>query len=156
KKFEVNHFPELPATLYDSCDYFLGIGGKRVRPVLCLMGNEVFDEIHTDTLHAATAIELLHNFTLIHDVIMDAAPLRRGMQTVHAKFGSSTALLAGDVMLVRAYDYLNRIGVEHLHRIIALFNKTAREVCEGQQLDMDFEKRNDVTPEEYIHMIELK
>ena len=156
KKFEVNHFPELPATLYDSCDYFLGIGGKRVRPVLCLMGNELFDEIHTDTWHAATAIELFHNFTLIHDDIMDAAPLRRGMQTVHAKFGSSTALLAGDVMLVRAYDYLNRIGVEHLHRIIALFNKTAREVCEGQQLDMDFEKRNDVTPEEYIHMIELK
>jgi geranylgeranyl diphosphate synthase, type II len=156
KKFEVKHFPEFPATLYDSCDYFLGIGGKRVRPVLCLMGNELFDEIQTDTWHAATAIELFHNFTLIHDDIMDAAPLRRGMQTVHAKYGSSTALLAGDVMLVRAYDYLNKIGSEHLHRIIALFNKTAKEVCEGQQLDMDFEKRDNVTSDEYIEMIELK
>jgi geranylgeranyl diphosphate synthase, type II len=156
KRFELKHFPDSPKSLYDSCDYFLGIGGKRVRPVLCLMGNELFDEIHPDTWHAATAIELFHNFTLIHDDIMDAASLRRGMQTVHEKYGSSTALLAGDVMLVRAYDYLNKINSDQLHKIIALFNKTAREVCEGQQLDMDFEKRDGVSSDEYIHMIELK
>src|SRR5215471_10959083 len=156
KKFEVNHFPELPATLYDSCDYFLGIGGKRIRPVMCLMGNELFDEINPDTWQVATAIELFHNFTLIHDDIMDKAPLRRGSETVHAKFGESTALLAGDVMLVVAYDYLNKIENTYIHSVISLFNKTAKEVCEGQQLDMDFERAEDVGLGDYLHMIELK
>ena len=100
EKFEVTHFPATPATLYEPNNYFLTIGGKRVRPVICLMGNELFGEIQPDTYHVATAIELFHNFTLIHDDIMDKAPLRRGMQTVHEKYDSSTALLAGDVMLV--------------------------------------------------------
>lgn len=123
---------------------------------MCLMGNELFDEIHTDTWNLATAIELFHNFTLIHDDIMDAAPLRRGMETVHIKYGSSTALLAGDVMLIKAYEYLNKIQTPHLHRILQLFNTTAREVCEGQQMDMDFEKQDVVTLGQYIEMITLK
>src|SRR5690349_15311553 len=117
KKFSVRHFPDAPASLYESCDYFLSIGGKRIRPIMCLMGNELFDEINPDAWHVATAIELFHNFTLMHDDIMDAAPLRRGMQTVHTKFGANTALLGGDVMLVVAYDYLNKINSGYLHKI---------------------------------------
>ncbi|HRH61589.1 MAG TPA: polyprenyl synthetase family protein, partial [Chitinophagaceae bacterium] len=156
KHFEVKHFPATPASLYESCDYFLSLGGKRVRPVMCLMGNELFDKINADAWDVATAIELFHNFTLIHDDIMDAASLRRGMPTVHEKYGQSTALLAGDVMLVQAYEYLNKINSAYKHRILALFNKTAKEVCEGQQLDMDFEKKTDVQLQEYVRMIELK
>ena len=129
QKFDVKHFPAEPVSLYESCDYFLSLGGKRVRPVMCLMGNELFDEINDDAWHVAAAIELFHNFTLIHDDIMDAAPLRRGMQTVHTKYGNNTALLGGDVMLVVAYDYLHKISNTYLHRIITLFNRTAREVC---------------------------
>jgi len=156
KKFEMKHFPSVPESLYASCDYFLAQGGKRVRPVMCLMGNELFDTINPDAWHVATAIELFHNFTLIHDDIMDAAPLRRGMQTVHTKYGDNTALLAGDVMLIVAYDYLNKINASYLRKVLSLFNKTAREVCEGQQMDMDFEKKENVALDEYIHMIELK
>lgn len=154
--FAVRHFPEQPASLYEPNEYFLSWGGKRIRPVMCLMGNELFDTIHPDSWQLATAIELFHNFTLIHDDIMDAAPLRRGMETVHMKYGESTALLAGDVMLIKAYEYLNKIQTQHLHRILNLFNKTAREVCEGQQLDMDFEKREAVSLDDYIEMISLK
>jgi geranylgeranyl diphosphate synthase type II len=155
-RFDVAHFPTSPATLYEPGNYFLRLGGKRIRPVMCLMGNELFDEILPDAYELATAIELFHNFTLVHDDIMDAAPLRRGMETVHKKYGDSVALLCGDVMMIRAYDYLNKINTLYLQRIMYLFNKTAREVCEGQQLDMDFEKRNDVQLDEYLHMISLK
>jgi geranylgeranyl diphosphate synthase type II len=123
---------------------------------MCLMGNELFDNINPDAYQVATAIELFHNFTLIHDDIMDAAPLRRGMETVHKKYGDSTALLSGDVMLIRSYDYINRISSTYIHRILGLFNKTAREVCEGQQLDMDFEKQENVSLDDYITMISLK
>ena len=122
-RFRIRHFPEQPASLYDADEYFLGLGGKRVRPVMCLMGNELFDEINPDTWQVANAIELFHNFSLIHDDIMDKAPLRRNRPTVHAKFGESTALLSGDVMLVMAYEYLNRIKTTYLQRIIRLFNK---------------------------------
>src|SRR5688572_17058681 len=156
EKFETRHFPEQPASLYEPNNYFLKLGGKRVRPVLCLMGNELFDEIIPDAWHAATAIELFHNFTLIHDDIMDKAPLRRGMQTVHEKYSEATALLAGDVMLVAAYEYLSKTKSDQLHRIFQLFNKTSRQVCEGQQLDMDYENRQQVSLEDYIKMIELK
>jgi geranylgeranyl diphosphate synthase type II len=156
EKFNVPHFPAEPASLYQPNTYFLQLGGKRVRPVLCLMGNELFDEITSDAWQVANAIELFHNFTLIHDDIMDKAPLRRGMQTVHEKYGESTALLAGDVMLVAAYDYLNKISSTSMRRIIHLFNKTAREVCEGQQLDMDFEKKETVDFASYESMISLK
>src|SRR6186713_1473891 len=138
--FEQPHFPNEPSSLYEPNEYFLKLGGKRVRPVLCLMGNELFDEINPDAWCTAIAIELFHNFTLIHDDIMDKAPLRRGMQTVHSKYGENTALLAGDVMLVKAYDYLNKINTSYLHAVLNLFNKTAMEVCEGQQMDMDFEQ----------------
>lgn len=154
--FDHRHFPESPATLYEPAGYFLQIGGKRVRPVLCLMGNELFDDISPDAWHAANAIELFHNFTLIHDDIMDKAPLRRGKETVHIKYGENTALLAGDVVLVKAYDYLNRISAANIQQVMHLFNKTAIEVCEGQQLDMDFEKMDTVSLDEYLRMIELK
>ncbi|MDQ6608897.1 MAG: polyprenyl synthetase family protein [Bacteroidota bacterium] len=156
EKFSTAHFPQEPASLYDPNNYFLKLGGKRVRPVLCLMGNEMFDEIKEDAWNVATAIELFHNFTLVHDDIMDKAPLRRGMPTVHTKFGESTALLAGDVMLVAAYEYLNKISLTYLRPILQLFNRTAKEVCEGQQLDMDFEKTNNVAFASYENMIALK
>jgi geranylgeranyl diphosphate synthase type II len=154
--FDKRHFPAEPASLYEPNEYFLKLGGKRVRPVLCVMGNELFDEINLDAWNVATAIELFHNFTLIHDDMMDRAPLRRGMETVHKKYGDNTALLAGDVMLVAAYDYLNNISGKYVFSVISLFNKTAREVCEGQQLDMDFEKKELIGFEDYLRMIKLK
>ncbi len=154
--FDVRHFPETPSTLYDPCDYFLALGGKRIRPAMCLMGNELFGEIIPDAYDVATAVELFHNFTLIHDDIMDKAPLRRGMLTVHTKYDESTALLSGDVMMIRAYEYVNKTRTNCIHRILSLFNKTAAQVCEGQQLDMDFEKKSLVDLDEYIEMIGLK
>jgi len=154
--FDKRHFPETPASLYEPGDYFLRQPAKRIRPVLCLMGNELFDEINPDAWHVATAIELFHNFTLIHDDMMDKAPLRRGTETVHKKFGEHTALLAGDVMLIVAYEYLNKIQSTYMHQVLHLFNKTAREVCEGQQQDMDFEKKERVSLDEYLMMIGLK
>ena len=156
EKFNTRHFPDTLPSLYDPATYFLSIGGKRIRPVICLMGNELFDAIQPDAWHVAHAVELFHNFTLVHDDIMDKAPLRRGKQTVHAKYNEPTALLAGDVMIVTAYEYLSRVNPLHLPKIMHLFNKTAREVCEGQQLDMDFEERPTVTFDEYLHMITLK
>lgn len=156
EKFNVRHFPEYPKNLYDASQYLLTLGGKRIRPVMCLMGNELVDEINTDTWHVANAIELFHNFTLIHDDIMDKAPLRRGMQTVHTKYGEATALLSGDVMLVAAYECINKISSEYIHQILEIFNKTAKQVCEGQQLDMDFEKNDNVSFDDYVKMIGLK
>ena len=155
-QFDKAHFPGAPETLYQPNEYFLKLGGKRVRPVLCLMGNELFDEIREDAWELAAAVEMFHNFTLIHDDIMDKAPLRRGMETVHTKYGENTALLAGDVMLVKAYEYLSNIDNTFLKPIMQLFNQTAREVCEGQQWDMDFEKQDTVGLDEYLRMIELK
>lgn len=156
ESFDHPHFPNVPASLYEPNNYFLSLGGKRIRPVLCLMGNDLFDEIKEDTWKVAAAIELFHNFTLIHDDIIDNAPLRRGQQTLHEKFGSNTAILSGDVMLVAAYDYLNNISGKYVFSINRLFNKTAREVCEGQQLDIDFEKLDTVSLDQYLTMIELK
>ena len=128
KAFKVSdHFPEGTYYLYTIPDViFLSLGGKRIRPVLCLMGNELFDEIHPDAMDVASAIELFHNFTLIHDDIMDHAPLRRGKETVHEKYGNSTALLAGDVMLVAAYEYLNKISFKHISAIIALVQSNCK------------------------------
>ncbi len=170
EKFNIRHFAAQPGRLYDASQYLLTLGGKRIRPVMCLMGNELFDTINPDTYHVATAIELFHNFTLVHDDIMDKAPLRRGMQTVHTKFGEPTALLAGDVMLVAAYENLNKISTTHIHQVLEIFNATAKKVCEGQQLDMDFAQRSQRTPleapsgenienvsfDEYVTMICLK
>ena len=155
-RFNNRHFPAHPASLYDPADYFLSIGGKRIRPVLCLMGNELFGPIEADAWPVAAAIELFHNFTLIHDDIMDRAPIRRGMTTVHEKYGAPTAILTGDVMMVVSYDYISRISSPHIRRILHIYNQTASHVCEGQQLDMDFESRDQVGMEEYLNMIGLK
>jgi geranylgeranyl diphosphate synthase, type II len=155
-RFADRHFPEQPASLYGPAEYFLGLGGKRIRPVLCLMGNELFAPIEADAWEMASALELFHNFTLIHDDIMDKAPLRRGKPTVHARYGQSTAILAGDVMMVVSYEHIARLKSPHIRRILQLFNQTAMKVCEGQQLDMDFESREQVTMAEYLQMIELK
>lgn len=148
-------FPQVPDSLYEPCRYFLQIGGKRIRPVLCLMGNELFAEIGEDAWHAATGIELFHNFTLIHDDIMDKAPLRRGKTTIHERNGLTAGILCGDVMSIYSYDRLANIKTS-LPQILHLFNKTAIEVCEGQQLDMDFEQRDDVNIADYLHMITNK
>ncbi|HYF31127.1 MAG TPA: polyprenyl synthetase family protein [Chitinophagaceae bacterium] len=155
EKFRQQQFSNTSA-LYEAANYFLDLGGKRIRPVMCLMANELFDDINPDAWHVATAIELFHNFTLVHDDIMDKAALRRGQPTVHEKYGASTALLCGDMMLVTAYEYLNKIDNKYLHKIMNLFNRTGKEVCEGQQLDMDFEQQNGVQLDEYIRMIGLK
>jgi geranylgeranyl diphosphate synthase type II len=149
-------FPEDQENLYEPCRYLLAAGGKRVRPALCLMANELFGAISEDAFHAAMAVELFHNFTLIHDDIMDKAPLRRGKATVHAKYGLTTGILSGDVMGIFAYHCLGKIQSEHLPEVFRIFNKTAIEVCEGQQWDMDFESRTDVSIGQYLKMIELK
>ncbi|PZX65884.1 polyprenyl synthetase family protein [Hydrotalea sandarakina] len=154
--FSAQQLPTLPKNLYDPCRYFLQLGGKRIRPVFCLMGNELFGEIHEDAYKVGTAIELFHNFTLIHDDIMDEADLRRGKPTVHTKYGNTAALLSGDVMMIKAYQYLENIQTEYLKNILHLFNKTAVEVCEGQQLDMDYAQDNRIDLYDYIKMIELK
>lgn len=156
KAFDTQHFPSTPSTLYDPGEYFLGIGGKRIRPVLCMLGNELFSELHSDAFELANAVELFHNFTLVHDDMMDEASLRRGKTTVHVKYDSNTALLVGDVMLIRAYEYLQKIQPAYLPAILQLFNQTAKEVCEGQQLDMDYAKMESVSMDDYIHMITLK
>ncbi len=155
-RFGLRHFPEQPQKLYDASQYLLTLKGKRIRPVMCLMGNELFDEIIKDAYHVATAIELFHNFSLVHDDIMDRAPLRRGMPTVHKKYGEPTALLAGDVMLVTAYENLNKISTDYMRPVLNLFNATAKKVCEGQQLDMDFENNEEVNFDDYVEMIGLK
>lgn len=156
ERFNTRHFPDHTPGLYNAAQYVLDLGGKRVRPVCVLMGNELFTELNEDAFHVATAIELFHNYTLIHDDIMDKAPLRRGSETVHARFGESTAILAGDVMCTQAYEYLNKVRTEYLQKIIHLFNKTSKEVCEGQQMDMDFEKMEMVNFGEYLQMVTLK
>lgn len=140
--FSKKHFPDRPETLYGAASYMIAEGGKRIRPVLCLLGNELFGTIQPDTWITAAALEIFHNFTLIHDDIMDKAPLRRGRATVHAKYNEPTALLAGDVMLLQSYEYLNQTSSKYVQELFRLLNKTGREVCEGQQLDMDFEKQH--------------
>ncbi len=145
-----------PAELYRPVDYLLSLGGKRLRPAALLMGHFLFADDVEKSMPAAYAIEVFHNFTLMHDDIMDAAPLRRGKPTVHEKYGLNAGILSGDVMLVYAYDYLLRLELQRLPAVLKVFNQTAIEVCEGQQMDMNFETRNDVTIGEYIRMIELK
>jgi geranylgeranyl diphosphate synthase type II len=154
--FNRKHFPDYPETLYGAASYMLEESGKHIRPVLCLLGNELFGTIQPDTWKIASALEIFHSFTLIHDDIMDKAPLRRGKATVHAKFNEPTALLAGDVMLLKAYEYLNETDSKHAQILIRLLNKTGREICEGQQLDMDFENTTSVSLDRYLQMIELK
>lgn len=154
--FNKRQFPKSPDKLYDAANYILSIGGKRIRPICVLMTNELFSELDDDGFHAANSIELFHNFSLIHDDIMDKAPLRRGKPTVHKRYNESTALLAGDVMLVEAYSELNKIKGKYIQELLSLFNKTAKEVCEGQQLDLNFEEKVFVSLDEYLEMISLK
>lgn len=155
-RFNTKHFPAQPPKLYSAAQHLLSLKGKRVRPVLCLMANELFGPLSDDAYYAASAIELFHNFTLVHDDIMDRAPIRRGQPTVHEMYGTSTAILAGDVMLVQAYDYLNKINITFLPKVLSLFSDTARKVCEGQQLDMEFEDLDKVSLQDYVEMIGLK
>ena len=145
-----------PRNLYEPIHYILDLGGKRMRPVLTLMSAEVFDADFKLALPAALAVEVFHNFSLVHDDIMDDAPLRRGNETVHEKWNVNTAILSGDAMLILAYQYFEQYSTEVFRYLAKLFSKTALEVCEGQQYDVDFETRDDVTIPEYLKMIEYK
>jgi len=145
-----------PHNLYHPIHYILGLGGKRMRPVLTLMSAEVFDADYKKALPAALAIEVFHNFSLVHDDIMDDAPLRRGNETVHEKWNLNTAILSGDAMLILAYQYFEKYNSDTFRKLAQLFSKTALEVCEGQQYDVDFETRDDVTIPQYLKMIEYK
>jgi geranylgeranyl diphosphate synthase type II len=145
-----------PKNLYEPIHYILQLGGKRMRPILTLMSAEVFDADYEKALPAALAVEVFHNFSLVHDDIMDAAPLRRGNVTVHEKWDINTGILSGDAMLILAYQYFEEYEPIIFRALAKLFSKTALEVCEGQQWDVDFESRSDVTIPEYLKMIECK
>ena len=145
-----------PASLYEPIDYILTLGGKRLRPVLTLMSADFFGGNYKQALDASLAVEMFHNFSLVHDDIMDNAPLRRGHQTVHEKWDVNTGILSGDAMLILAYQLFETYEPKVFMQLAVLFSKTALEVCEGQQYDVDFETRNDVTIPQYIKMIEYK
>jgi len=145
-----------PKNLYDPINYILQLGGKRLRPVLILMATDIFESDHKKALDAALAVEVFHNFSLVHDDIMDDAPLRRGQDTVHEKWDVNTGILSGDAMLINAYQLFENYEGEIFRELAKLFSKTAIEVCEGQQYDVDFETRDDVTLPEYLKMIEYK
>jgi geranylgeranyl diphosphate synthase type II len=145
-----------PHNLYEPINYILKLGGKRLRPVLTLMTTEVFGGDVKLAMDAALSIEVFHNFSLVHDDIMDEAPLRRGQKTVHEKWDLNTGILSGDAMLILAYQLFENYEPETFQALAKLFSKTALEVCEGQQYDIDFETRNDVTIPEYLKMIEYK
>ena len=145
-----------PKNLYEPIHYIMQLGGKRMRPILTLMSAEVFDTDYKKALPAALAVEVFHNFSLVHDDIMDDAPLRRGNKTVHEKWNINTGILSGDAMLILAYQYFEEYEPTIFQSLAKLFSKTALEVCEGQQWDVDFESRNNVTITEYLKMIECK
>lgn len=145
-----------PASLYDPIHYILDLGGKRLRPLLTLMTADAFDGDYKRALNAALSVEIFHNFSLIHDDIMDDAPLRRGKATVHEKWDINTGILSGDAMLIMAYQLFEYYDAETFQKLAKLFSKTALEVCEGQQYDMDFETRDDVSVSDYLKMIECK
>lgn len=145
-----------PKEMYEPMSYIIGLGGKRVRPLLTLVGCDIFDADSHNAIPAALAVELFHNFSLIHDDILDNAPLRRGNTTVHEKWNHNIAILSGDGMLVKAFEILGNSNKEHVSKLLNLFSKTGLEVCEGQQLDMNFETQEHVSVEEYIHMITFK
>lgn len=147
---------EEPRQLYDPINYILSLGGKRIRPALTLLVCDFFGTDFKKAMDAALAVELFHNFSLIHDDIMDNAPLRRGKATVHEKWDINTGILSGDAMLILAYQYFENYDAKMFQELARLFSKTALQVCEGQQHDMDFETREDVSLEEYINMIDHK
>lgn len=158
----VNHYLDSlaynrkPASLYEPIKYVLDLGGKRIRPILMLLSYNLYKDNPKDILSSACALETYHNYTLLHDDLMDEAPLRRGQQTVHKKWNDNQAVLSGDSMLVLAYERLAKCDAKHLEAVLHLFTETALQIGEGQQYDMEFEMRNDVTVEEYIEMIRLK
>jgi geranylgeranyl diphosphate synthase type II len=152
---EYSNFKE-PKGLYEPIEYILGLGGKRLRPVLTLMTADIFNGDYKKALNAALSVEVFHNFSLVHDDIMDDAPLRRGEKTVHEKWDINTGILSGDAMLIMAYQLFENYESTTFQSLAKLFGKTALEVCEGQQYDVDFETRNDVTVPEYLKMIEYK
>jgi geranylgeranyl diphosphate synthase type II len=145
-----------PNGLYQPIHYLMSLGGKRIRPAVVLMATELYDQDPNEVVSAAIALEVFHNFTLMHDDIMDKAPLRRGKVTVHEKWDLNTAILSGDGMMIIANKLLESVEDKYYKQVMQLFNQTALEVCEGQQFDMDFECRSDVKHEEYIDMIRLK
>jgi geranylgeranyl diphosphate synthase type II len=149
-------FDAPPAALFAPIAYTLASGGKRLRPALTLMACNLYGDDLDAALPTALAMEVFHNFTLLHDDLMDAAPLRRGRPTVHARWGANAAILSGDAMLVAAYRLLARTPAAHLPSVLEAFNETALDVCRGQQYDMDFESRDDVTEDDYMEMIRLK
>ena len=152
---EIN-YPNSPKQLYQPIEYALALGGKRMRPILVLMAHQLFNDDLTKAISPALAIEVFHNFTLLHDDIMDKAPLRRGKQTVHEKWNNNVAILSGDTMLVQAYQLMCNVDKDVLKEILDAFNKAAIQVCEGQQWDMDFEAQSDVSLSDYMKMIENK
>ena len=156
-----NHLSEIqitrtPEGLYEPIEYILSLGGKRIRPVLMLMAYNLYKEDVSSIYDPATGIEVYHNHTLLHDDLMDRSDMRRGKPTVHKVWNDNTAILSGDTMLILAFRYVAGCAPEHLKEVIDLFSLTALEICEGQQLDMEFESRNDVAEDEYIEMIRLK
>lgn len=154
---EQQHLGSSPDSLYNPAHYILTLGGKRIRPALTLMGYFLFKDDIAEALPMATAVEVFHNFTLVHDDIMDKANVRRGKPTVHIKYGENTAILTGDVLMIKAYDYISKYNDSNLVvQLLGYFNRMATEVCEGQQMDMDFENMQNVSIEAYIRMIELK
>ena len=149
-------FTRTPKGLYDPVSYVLSLGGKRIRPVLMLMAYNLYREDVKSILQPATGIEVYHNYTLLHDDLMDRADMRRGKATVHKVWNDNVAILSGDAMLVLAYQFMAQCASEKLKDVMDLFSLTALEICEGQQLDMEFEQRKDVKEDEYIEMIRLK
>lgn len=145
-----------PVSLYEPIQYILKLGGKRLRPVLTLMSAEIFNCDYKIALNAALSIEVFHNFSLVHDDIMDDAPIRRGQETVHEKWDINTGILSGDAMLIMAYQLFENYDDKTFKALAKLFSKTALEVCEGQQYDVDFESRDNVTIDEYLKMIQYK
>jgi geranylgeranyl diphosphate synthase, type II len=156
KHIQRHSYGQSPKELYEPISYIMSLGGKRIRPLLTLMAYSLYKSDYQNIMNPAAAVEVFHNFTLMHDDIMDDAPLRRGKATVHEKWNANTAILSGDVMLVKAYDMLLDIEPGKFRESIRLFNQTAAEVCEGQQHDMNFESKNNVSEEAYIDMIRQK
>lgn len=153
---KLNFNPSVPR-LYEPISYVLGLGGKRIRPVLMLMSYNLYNESVDEIINAALGLEVYHNFTLLHDDLMDNADMRRGHATVHKKWDDNTAILSGDAMLIMAYEQMTKVcHSQHFNKALSTFNDATLGVCEGQQLDMDFESRNDVTTDEYMEMIRLK
>lgn len=153
---EQNKYTQEPSNLYEPINYILDLGGKRMRPILTLMVCDLFGGEVEKALDAAMAVEVFHNFTLIHDDIMDSAPIRRGKETVHKKWNLNTGILSGDAMMILAFQCLEKYEGAQFSDLVRLLNKTSLEVCDGQQYDIDFETRTDVTIDEYLKMIALK